>query len=338
MNNLICLYLKRKDILFFKIKKNFHLNFFINRKNYNFAFFIFVKFLIYMKKYFVILALAAPMFWQCTSGPSRTELSQMNNALLWESAQKDAQLNQLIESISSIEENLRIIKDKENIISIKVDKGDIGGNSKDQINEDINLIYNLMVENKNRIEKLEKQLKNAGVEKGKLNKLIEGLTLELQAKNEEIAQLNQMLLDKDFQIGQLSKTVGDLSVSLETMRELNQLTQEELQASQDLYHTAYYAMGTKKELRDRKITDKQGFLFFGEKKVLPEGFDKQYFNTIDVRNTKSISISGKKVKLLTRHPEKSYKLVNGQDGNITLNILDIDMFWSINKYLVVQIN
>ena len=291
-----------------------------------------------MKKYLIILAVLAPMFWQCTSGPSRTELNKMNDSLLVESAQKDVQLNQLVESLVSIEENLRIIKEKENIISLKVEKGDIKGDSKDQINDDINLIYDLMLQNKNRIEELEKQLKNAGVERGKLNKLVEGLTLELQEKTAEIARLNEVLVAKDFQIGELNQTVGNLSSSLESMRELNKKTTEELESTQDLYNTAYYAMGTKKELRERKITDKQGFLFFGEKKVLPEGFDKQYFNTIDVRNTLNISITGKKAKLLTRHPDKSYELVNSQNGDLVLNILDTELFWSINRYLVVQIN
>jgi len=291
-----------------------------------------------MKKYLIILVVAAPIFWQCTSGPSRTELNKMNDSLLFESAQKDVQLNQLVESLGSIEENLRIIKEKENIISLKVEKGDIKGDSKEQINDDINLIYDLMIQNKNRIEELEKQLKNAGVERGKLNKLIEGLTLDLQKKSEEIVMLNEMLIAKDIQIGELNQTVGNLSSSLETMMDLNKKTKEELESTQDLYNTVHYAIGTKKELKDRKITDKQGFLFFGEKKVLPEGFDKQYFNTIDVRYTESILITGKKAKLLTRHPDKSYKLENASDGNLILNILDVELFWSINRYLVVQVN
>ena len=293
-----------------------------------------------MKKYLMILATATVLFCQCRQGPSRTELNQMNDSLLVANAQKDVQLNQMIESLLYIDENLRTIKEKENIISLKVEQGDIKGVSKDQINEDINFIYGLMIENRNRIQELEKQMKNAGVERGRLNKLIESLTLELQEKSDEIVRLNEILIAKDAQIGQLNQTVGDLTVSLESMRELTKQTQEELESTQDLYYTAYYAMGSKKELRDRKITDRQGFLFFGEKKVLPDGFDKQYFNTIDVRYTQTIPITGAKgkTKLLTRHPDKSYEIVSDNNGNMILNILDIDMFWSINRYLILQIN
>ena len=291
-----------------------------------------------MKKCLVIIALAIPMFWNCTSGPSKKELNSMNDSLIVANAQKEVQLNQLIESLGSIEENLRTIKEKENIISMNASNKEMSEDSRNQINDDINLIYKLMVDNKNRIEQLEKQLKSAGVEKGRLNKLIEGLTIELKERNEKIVKLESLLASKDVEIGQLNQSVVDLTSSLENLTEVNKLTKQELEATQDLYNTAYYALGTKKELKERKIVNKEGFLFFGSKKVLPEGFDKQYFQTVDVRTTKSISITGKKAKILTSHPAKSYKLGDSKNGEITLDILDFEMFWSINKYLVVQIN
>lgn len=291
-----------------------------------------------MKKYFAILTVIVPMLWQCTSGPSRTELNQMNDSLLIVNAQKEIQLNQLVETLGSIEENLQLIKEKENIISLRAEQGEMNDDLKNQINDDIKIIYDLMVENKNRIQELEKQMKNAGIETARLNKLIASLNIQLKEKNDEIIRLNEILLDKDTQIGNLSHTVTDLTNSLESFMVLSKQTQEELEEAQDLFHTAYYAVGTKKELRERNITDREGFLFFGQKKVLPEGFDKQYFNTIDVRNTYAISIAGKKVKLLTRHPDDSYELINDETGNLVLNILDIDRFWSITRYLVVQVN
>jgi hypothetical protein len=291
-----------------------------------------------MKKCLVVFIIV-PLLWQCKpSGPSREELIKAQDSLLIINAQKEIQLNKLVESLGSIDENLRLIKEKENIISLNAGNSEVKGEMKDQINDDIKVIYDLMVENKNRIQELEKQLKSSGVESGRLKKLIDGLTLQLKEKSEEIAQLNEMLLNKDVQIGELSQTVSSLAVSLDSMQTLNRQTQDELTSAQDLFHTAYYAMGTKKELRDRKITDREGFLFFGEKKVLPEGFDKQYFNTVDVRNTPAIAIAAKKAKLLTRHPDGSYNLVNGDDGNMTLNITNADEFWSITKYLVIQLN
>ena len=291
-----------------------------------------------MKKYLILLVVLAPFFWQCTQGPSREQLNKTADSLLIANAQKEMQLNQFIEALGSIEDNLQIIKEKEEIISLKAQSGETKGTSAEQINEDIKLIYDLMLENKNRIQELEKQMKNAGVESGRLKKLIEGLNSQLREKTEEIAMLNEVLLAKDVRISEQSYSISTLNTSLDSIQVVSKQTKEELEATKDLFYTAYYAIGTKKELKDRKITDRNGFLFFGNTKVLPEGFDKQYFNKIDARNTESIVLIAKKIKFLTRHPDESYNISDSKDGNITIYILDNDKFWSITRYLVVQVN
>ena len=292
-----------------------------------------------MKKYLILLAVLSPFFWQCTNGPSKEELSKTNDALLIANAQKEIQLNQLVEALGSIEDNLQIIKEKEEIISLKAKTGETRGSAAEQINEDIQLIYDLMLENKNRIQELEKQMKNAGVETGRLKKLIEGLNAQLREKTEEIAMLNELLLTKDVRISEQSYAISTLNTSLDSIQAVSTQTKEELEATKDLFYTAYYAVGTKKELRDRNITDRNGFLFFGNTKVLPEGFDKQYFNKIDARNTETIVLIAKKIKFLTRHPDDSYNISEDKNsGEITIRILNNDQFWSITRYLVVQVN
>ncbi|MCL2073957.1 MAG: hypothetical protein FWH18_08555 [Marinilabiliaceae bacterium] len=285
-----------------------------------------------MKKYLIVLlSVCLPMFWQCDSRPSRTEVSRMNDSLLIANAQQEAQLNKFLESFGAIEENLRIIKEKEKIISLKVGQGDIEDETRNEINEDIMLIYELMLQNKNRVQELEKQLKKSGAEGGRLSKLVENLTAQLEERSIEISKLNEMLLSKDVEIEELSQSVNELASSLESMRIISTQTQEELTATQDLMYTAYYAMGTKKELKDRKIS------VGGDKKLLTKDFDKNYFKAIDVRELNSISISGKKPKILTIHPASSFKLNEGK-GNSELIILNKDDFWSVTRYLVIQIN
>ena len=286
-----------------------------------------------MKKELIILvSICLPMFWQCESGPSRAELNKVNDSLLIENAQKDVQLNRLVESFGTIEENLRIIKEKENIISLRSSQSELEFDTREQINDDIMLIYDLMLENKNRIQELEKQLKNAGVEGSRLNKLVSGLTAQLEERSREIAILNEKLHSKDVEIEDLSKSVSELTTSLESMRTISRQTQTELTETQELLHVAHYAMGTKKELKDRKI------IVGGDKKLMTKDFDRQYFNTVDYREVVSIMITGKNAKVLTIHPNGSYKLEKVNNGSFELKILDKEDFWSITKYLVIQIN
>ena len=286
-----------------------------------------------MRKYqIILLSICLPILWQCEHRPSRTDMNRMNDSLLIANAEKEVQLNQFLATYEAIEENLRIIKEKEKIISLRANEGEIEGETRDQINDDIMFIYDLMVENKKRVQELENHLKKAGAEGIHLKKLVDNLTSQLEERSSEITRLNELLLSKDVEIEELSQSVSDLTTSLESMRTISEQTQEELTATQDLMYTAYYAMGTKKELKDRKIS------VGGDKKLLTKDFDRDYFKTIDVRELDYISIIGKKAKVLTVHPAGSYTLEKASNGNFELNIIDRNEFWSITKYLVIQIN
>jgi hypothetical protein len=51
-----------------------------------------------------------------------------------------------------------------------------------------------------------------------------------------------------------------------------------------------------------------------------------------VRKTESISLNSDKVKFVSEHPSESFKI---NEGNLTIEILDPESFWSISKYLIV---
>jgi len=57
---------------------------------------------------------------------------------------------------------------------------------------------------------------------------------------------------------------------------------------------------------------------------------------IDARNTKSIPLYSSHAKILTIHPKSSYTLEK-ENGNFVLLIVDTDEFWSISKYLVIEV-
>lgn len=290
-----------------------------------------------MKKLLIIL-LVLPLLWRCDFGPSKAELRLANDSLLLASASKEIELNKMLESMGSIEENLKTIKEKEQIISRKSMTGEVAGTSADQINEDIKLIYELMVQNKERIKNLEDQMKKAGADNKYLQKIISGLNAQLQEKSEEIARLNEQLHEKNVQIEQLNYTVGGLNQKVDSISTVSARTSEELTSTKDNLNTAYYALGTKKELKEKSIINREGFLFLGEDKVLSNEFEQKYFNAIDIRTTQTIKTDHKKAEILTPHPQGSYELKTESDETLTLVITNAEKFWSISKYLVIQVN
>jgi hemin uptake protein HemP len=290
-----------------------------------------------MKKALLTL-LIAPFIWQCQTGPSRTELMQQNDSLARETAQKETQMNQMVNTIGDIEATLRVIKEKEQLIALKARQSETDGATADQINEDIRLIYDLMVQNKERIESLEKQLKKSGVETNQLRKLVDNLNEQLKQKNLEIMELNDLLKEKNSEIDDINYELTDMEIQLDSIKTANEEARSELRATKDDMYTAYYAIGSKSELKDKNIISWEGFLFFGKTELLKDKFEKEYFAPVDIRQTDSLELFQTKVKILTSHPEGSYQMKELQNGNQTLVITDKDKFWSVSNYLVVQAN
>ncbi|ASB48095.1 Cbp1 family collagen-binding glycoprotein adhesin [Alkalitalea saponilacus] len=286
----------------------------------------------------LILLMLMPFLWQCTSGPSRTELMQMNDSLLVETAKKEIQLNQLVETLGDIDENLRLIKEKEQIISVQAESGDMRGRTGEQINEDIQLIYELMVQNKDRIQQLEAQLRNSGVENNRVNRLIAGLNEQLQEKSAQIVLLQEQLQQRELVIDHLNLEIMDLSFEMDSIRKAGEATRQRLDQTTDHYNRAWYTMGTRRELRDQNILTREGFLFFGSTRILKEDFDKSYFQQIDIREKDTIQLYTSKAEVLSNHPSGSFQMVTGEEGNLILVIEDPELFWSITRYLVIQVN
>lgn len=162
-----------------------------------------------------------------------------------------------------------------------------------------------------------------------LEKTIENMTKQLEAKEAELNRLRQELDAKDIHIAELDETVNNLNTNV------TNLTAESEQKSQVISHqdkqlnTAWYVFGTRKELKEQNIIDGG--------KVLSSNFNKNYFTKIDIRKDKEIKLYSKSAKLLTAHPASSYTLTRDANKQYVLRITNPQIFWSTSKYLVIQV-
>jgi hypothetical protein len=98
----------------------------------------------------------------------------------------------------------------------------------------------------------------------------------------------------------------------------------------------YMTEGTYKELRERGVIDKNGLT--RKTVMLNDNLSKEGFREIDRRQMTSIPINAKKAKLVSDHPQDSYEFQKTEDGAIaSLEIKDPYEFWSISKFLVVEL-
>lgn len=273
----------------------------------------------------IIFLLVPVLFVMCQNSSKESKNVRVQNDSLQKLLiAKDSTIYAFLNTFSTIENNLEAIKDKEKIITLNA--SETPKTKENQINQDVQMIYNLMLENKEKVAELEQQLKNAGIANKDFQKTIAHLKNKLQEKDLEILQLKVKLENLDVK-------VDELNYSIDTLNFSNKARQMIINEQDKSLHAAYYLFGSMKELREAKIIDKKG-LFSGKK--LNKNFDKELFTEIDTREETYFPINAKKIKILTLHPEKSFTIV-GEKPILGIEIADPDEFWSISKYLVIAI-
>ena len=273
-----------------------------------------------MKKLAVLIVCAAVMA-SCDSfsGGSKNQLKAENDSLLMELTQRNAELDEMMGTFNDISEGFRQINAAESRVDLQrgaVAEGSL--NAKQQIASDIEFIRKQMEENKEQIAKLQSMLKNSKNNSAQLKRAVESLTQELVAKTQRIEELQAELASKNIRIQE------------------NEAKAQTVAEQDKALNTAWFVFGTKKELKDQKILTNTGLFKKGQ--VLKDSdINKDYFTQVDIRTTKEIKLYSKDADILTTHPAGSYALEKDDKGQLTLKITNPKDFWSVSKYLVIQV-
>ncbi len=281
-----------------------------------------------MKKFF-ILAMCAIAMASCNENAkkaeaqARAERDSLNQVI----AQKDDEINDMMTTLIDIEDGFREITEAQNRVTLA--KSGEGTNTKQRITENFQFIQSMMQQNKDLINKLKQQVRESSIKGDKLKKVIASLTEQMETKDKQIAELVEQLEMKDIHIGELKYEIGSLKDDQRSLQDENEAQSKTINAQDKQLNTAWFAYGTKDELKKQRILDGG--------KVLQSNFNKEYFTKIDIRVDKEIKLYSKSAKLLTTHPASSYTLQPDANKQYVLRITDPQTFWSTSKYLVVQV-
>ena len=251
-----------------------------------------------MKKLVVLFACAA-MLASCNGITGGKDLKAENDSLLMELTQRNAELDDMMETFNEIQDGFRKINAAESRVDLQ--RGTITENSasaKQQIISDIEFITKQMEDNKNQIEKLQSQLKSSKYNSAQLKKAVESLTAELKEKELRIQELQAELAAKNIRIQELDSAVNDLSAVKESLVAENEAKAKTVAEQEKSLNAAWFVFGTKSELKAQKILQSGDVL-------KSKDFNKDYFTQIDIRTTKEIRLYSKRAELLTTHPSGS---------------------------------
>ncbi len=268
----------------------------------------------------------------CDKGPSENEKKlAMEVEDLRRAREKDslyqADLQQEMNVIYVRLDSMRQVEDKIRQITSDMRGGDIdpstGGMSIDQ---GMQQIERQMQANRAKVAELERKLKESGQQNSTLANTIAMLKRSIEDKEAEIVQMKGRITELEGEVeGWKSRYSGKID-------ELDS-TNVVLEDTRTAANTAYYIVGTEKDLKKQNIiiNDKKGFE--------PDGRVKNKFTAIDIRTTNSIMIGSasdvkvKNVKLIPSRPSGSFR-VEERSGNVYLEITNTESFWE-SKYLAI---
>lgn len=282
-----------------------------------------------MKKFLLFMTVIG-LFTACNTEEMEkriADLEQTNQALEQKSAEKDSVLRAFDETFTSITRNLAMIRQSEESIRLESQDVELSGDQREAIEREIQDINTLLESNKEQIKSLSSTISKYKGEVGNYKNMLAGLEKEINAKDEEISELKKNLVAANFTIDILNKMNEELANEIRSK-------QNQLETITDETNTAYYVVGTFKELKEKGIAERAGIL---AGKKMQEGFNKEDFVSIDTRTLTAIQISSTNAEVISNHPAESFQFVGDSAEDYRLEILDPAAFWKASNYLVIQI-
>ena len=286
-----------------------------------------------MKK-ILLFSVCVALLSSCGNMGKNDAMKGQNDSLSQVLAQRDAELNGIMEAFNEIQDGVRMINEAESRVDLET--GVVEGRSNVQkIKDDICFIMEKLEANRKRIAELENQLKNSRYASSQLKKTIENLNKELLAKTQQIETLQAELASKNIRIAELDDAIVGLTQHMNDLVAENKAKSATVATQDKALNAAWFVFGTNSELKEQKIVSKK---FLQKKKVLEsDDFNKEYFTQIDIRTDKQIMLYSPEAELLTSHPVGSYEFQKNEKGQLALLITNPNKFWSVSRYLVIEV-
>lgn len=282
--------------------------------------------------------------WGCQKNQQKVDqLETQTKVLIVEKVRKDSMLHEFMTAFNQFEENLERIKERENIITLTSDeRGYSIADKKAKINHDLQLINELLIENRAIIDQLTAQLGNSNVNTQPFQEALSRLKGQLENKDQNIRVLTDQLITKDFEIESLSQQNTELVAARESLyyhsadqafRISNQLAyiaqqDEKIHYQAEEMSSIHYVVGDKTELRAYNIIDKR--------REINPNLPTHMFTEMNMMDLNYIPLEAKRVEVVSIHPSESYQLKEDNGQIVSLEILDPETFWQATRYLIIM--
>jgi len=205
---------------------------------------------------------------------------------------------------------------------------------KEQIQKNMEAYKLILQQQRERLDILEKKLKDNNAYAGKMQKTIAALKQQLEEKDQAIIKLSEELEQRNFQIEELKDNVDNLNVQVAELEEDSKAKQEEIDEKVNQMNEAYVFIGNKDALKKAGLIE--GGSLLKKSKLNTSNIDKKLFKKVDIRNVKSFQIPDSKPEVLTQMPAGSYEITKTGNNSSELTITDPARFWGVSRFLIIR--
>jgi len=291
---------------------------------------------------FVLVALAAGLII-LKSKAQIEELNRQNANLSTTIEVRDSLVNEMTSTFDEIEQNLTFVRNKrEQMISVPQEGVQ---NQKEILVADIKLMNEMLEESSKKIEELDKKLKSYGIEMKSFKNKIAQLNIMIAEQDNNIQQLRAEIEQRDYKIVEMDKTIVKLQDDIvskdDSIKSKSQVIAEKSQAiteKENEMNKAWIVAGTYDQLVKKGVLTKEGgFLGISKNVAIRDDLNESGFTKLDMRNAVQFPLNTKKAKLISEHPDNSYRLVEENDKIAYLEIENPEEFWKLTKYVIESI-
>lgn len=242
------------------------------------------------------------------------------------------------EAFAAIERNLSAIRQSEGyvLMNLKDESLHEGSVSESRIQAEIQTIEALIADNRILISQLkdeigarDSRLTEYRQSISSLQERITGYKAKTQELTAQAETLRKDLVSTQYENQLITKELAHKEMVVNRQN-------QQLNAKDKALRTAYYAVGSFKELKEENVVRKEGgFLGIAAAKAVHHDLNRDRFTKLDILEQTTIPVFSPKAEIVSAHDPSSYELVEGKNEVRWIKINDPALFWENTKYLVV---
>ena len=274
----------------------------------------------------------------CNNGEmerKNAELQAKQNELDKELSSRDEYIESVTRTVNEVYDNLELIRAKEKHIvaesnAMESTKKLTQEEIRQRLLGEIASIDTTLRGNRKRIDDLQSKVNSYRAQFASLRTLVATLKKTIEEREAAIAEL-------ETKVGVLQQDVAEKAKTITERDETITRHVATIEAQTHQLSTAFYIVGTRKDLESKGIIRNQGgFLWglLGSTTVLASGFNREYFQPINKWTEKSIDVKGSVNEIIPKRDEQLYSTADPGKKQSVITILEPKKFWQ-EDYLVI---